>query len=63
MLSVKALAESEQEPPVLFGPRDPCEEYAHLDQTSQCTAIKPEPKPKIAPESYKLNHNYGKIIS
>ena len=32
MLSVKALAESEQEPPVLFGPRDPCEEYAHLDQ-------------------------------
>ena len=38
MLSVKALAESEQEPPVLFGPRDPCEEYAHLDQTIQCMA-------------------------
>ena len=40
MLSVKALAESDakQEPPVLFGPRDPCEEYAHLDQTSQCMA-------------------------
>ena len=29
------------------------------------TAIKPEPhwQPKIAPETYKLNHNYGKIIS
>ena len=38
MLSVKALAESEQEPPVFFGPRDPCEEYAHFDKTVQCMA-------------------------
>ena len=40
MLSVKALAESDakQEPPVLFGPRDPCEEYAHFDQPRQCMA-------------------------
>ena len=38
MLSVKALAESDGHPPILFGPRDPCEEYAHLDQTIQCMA-------------------------
>ena len=40
VLSVKALAESDakQEPPVLFGPRDPCEEYAHFDQPRQCMA-------------------------
>ena len=36
MLSVKALAESDGHPPVLEGPSDPCEEYAHFGQTIHC---------------------------
>ena len=37
--------------------------YVYPAPGGATTAIKPEPQTKIVPETYKLNHNYGKIIS
>jgi hypothetical protein len=39
-----------------------CAHFGTMRATAT-TATKPEPEPKIAPETYKLNHNYEKIIS